>query len=218
MNKADSNLTSYAFLLYTCLYCFQSVHCTKQHWDLGQLGTAACVSFSFCNFKRCFWIKCLIVTSRCSYCVPLCCMFPALFDMSLMLLWACMLSSHFSPQNVSTETLRTVPGSRQCGATPAEQATARKYLIDWLLIDINWLVLISDILLLHGLFHSTPFVNIILLFRDTVMPWQTAQTGLVWSKCTARWWLQFTTRENVRLTRVCSLEFIPYPSGLERGV
>lgn len=47
-------------------------------------------------------------------------------DMSLMLLWACMLSSHFSPQNFSTVTLHTVPGSRQCGATPGEETIATK--------------------------------------------------------------------------------------------
>lgn len=40
--------------------------------------------------------------------------------MFLMLLWACMLSSQLSPPNFSTVTLWTVPGSRQCGAIPAE--------------------------------------------------------------------------------------------------
>lgn len=50
------------------------------------------------------------------------------FDMPLMLLWACMLSSHFSPQKFSTVTLQTVPGSRQCGATPLENNNNKREL------------------------------------------------------------------------------------------
>lgn len=52
------------------------------------------------------------------------------FDMPLMLLWACMLSSHFSPQKFSTVTLQTVPGSRQCGATPLENNNHNKRQLD----------------------------------------------------------------------------------------
>lgn len=37
-----------------------------------------------------------------------------------------MLSSHFSPQNFSTVILRTVPGSRQCGATPVGEVNSSK--------------------------------------------------------------------------------------------
>lgn len=59
------------------------------------------------------------------YFVSLSCMSAAGLDMSLMLWWACMLSSHFSPQNFSTVTLCTVPGSKQCGATPGEETTTR---------------------------------------------------------------------------------------------
>ena len=33
----------------------------------------------------------------------------------------CMLSSQFSPQNLSDVTLQTVPGSRQCGAIPGDK-------------------------------------------------------------------------------------------------
>lgn len=43
------------------------------------------------------------------------------FDMPRMLLWASMLSSHFSPPKFSTVMLRTVPLSRQCGATPVQK-------------------------------------------------------------------------------------------------
>lgn len=59
---------------------------------------------------------------RCCYSV----LSAAGFDMPLMLLWACMLSSHFSPQKFSTVTLETVPGSRQCGATPLETTATTK--------------------------------------------------------------------------------------------
>lgn len=68
----------------------------------------------------------LILTSHRCHFVSVSCVSVANLDMSLMLLWACMLSSHFSPQNVSTVTLRTVTGSRQCGATPGEKTTANK--------------------------------------------------------------------------------------------
>lgn len=51
-----------------------------------------------------------------------------------MVLWASMLSSHFSPQKLSTVTLRTVPVSRQCGATPIQTATTKK---DGLMRNVN---------------------------------------------------------------------------------
>lgn len=79
------------------------------------------------TFMVYWWLKWgLILVSPWCYSVSLSCMSATCLDMSLILLWACMLSSHLSPQNFSTVTLRTVPWSRQCGAMPGDKSTVIK--------------------------------------------------------------------------------------------
>lgn len=105
--------TGTPFFYGNIFYCFQSLHCIKTlQFEFLSYTYKDCLK-SCAVFLLYCWLKfdsCITVVSFH--------LLSAGLDMSLMLLWACMLSSHFSPQNFSTVTPRTVPGSKQCGATP----------------------------------------------------------------------------------------------------
>lgn len=81
-----------------------------------------------------------------------------------MVLWASMLSSHFSPQKLSTVTLRTVPVSRQCGATPIQTATTKK---DGLMRNVN-----SYIMSCHWICGGWGGGMTIIIYSNSMAQWE----------------------------------------------
>lgn len=140
---------------------FLSLHCIKA--TQGGWITFSVLKFWVCLtcgriFQVYFWLKRYLIIQS-FYSVSLGSVSAGL-DMSRMVLWACMLSSHFSPQNFSTVTLWTVPGSRQCGAIPVGEDNSSKGQLVYLHMNKRALCLWHISMIMYRAIHtSLPFSN-----------------------------------------------------------